>query len=93
MNYDQLLRMDDELESKYMDRLFANPATCSTVERHLQEAQRSRSPHAFNAQMLWELCFRKSSNTSAVPLTRLGCGVGWPNISCDLLTPSSRSVF
>ncbi len=60
-NYDQLLRMDDELESKFMDRLFANPATRSTVERHLQEARKDRSPHAFNAQILWELCFRRDA--------------------------------
>ena len=60
-NYDHLLRMDDELESKFMDRLFANPATRSAVERRLQEARKNRLPHAFNAQILWELSFQREA--------------------------------
>jgi hypothetical protein len=57
-NYDQLLRLDAELQQKCFERLFHFAPDRDSIERCLQEARRDRSRHALTARVNWETYFR-----------------------------------
>ena len=73
-NYDQLLRVDDELQPKALDRLFRAKPDREAIERRLQEARKENSRHGLSARINWDTLLpdgRRRPNPDS------GVGTGW----------------
>ena len=60
-NYDNLLRLDDELQPKTLDRLFRAMPDREAIERHFQEARKVNPRHGLSARINWDTCFQKDA--------------------------------
>jgi hypothetical protein len=61
-NYDQLLRVDDELQRKALDRLFRAMPDREAIEQYLQEARKENPQHGLSARINWDTYFQTDAD-------------------------------
>jgi hypothetical protein len=60
-NYSQLLEIEKALDRKSLEWLFADPGRRPALEQEIGAARRSKSPHAFNAKVVWLFLFQRDA--------------------------------